>query len=105
MPRRARIGFLHDRVMPLTALAPWVARQLRNAGLTYSEAGQTAACSRPGYHHLRHSAVIGSGAKEFAGAAHALCTWQAHLRAAFARRRRRQRPNRARSYCWAWGQE
>jgi uncharacterized protein (UPF0548 family) len=58
-----------------------VARQLRDAGLTYGEAGQTAGVLPPGYHHLRRSAVIGSGAGEFAGAAHALFSWQAHLRA------------------------
>jgi uncharacterized protein (UPF0548 family) len=81
MPRRARIGFGHDRVMPLTALDPRVARRLREAELTYREAGQTAGALPPGYDHLRRSAVIGSGAEVFAGAANALISWQAHLRA------------------------
>jgi hypothetical protein len=81
MSRRARIGFGHDRVMPLTALDPRVARRLPEAELTYREAGQTAGALLPGYDHLRRSAVIGSGAEVFAGAANALISWQAHLRA------------------------
>jgi uncharacterized protein (UPF0548 family) len=81
MPRWARIGFRHDRVVPLTALAAGVASRLRNAGLTYSEVGQSMGVLPSGYRHLRRSAVVGSGAEEFAGAAHALFSWQAHLRA------------------------
>jgi uncharacterized protein (UPF0548 family) len=67
--------------MSLTALDPGAARRLREAELTYREAGQTAGALPPGYHHLRRSAVIGSGAEVFAGAANALISWQAHLRA------------------------
>jgi uncharacterized protein (UPF0548 family) len=67
--------------MSLTALDPGAARRLREAELTYREAGQTAGALPPGYHHLRRSAVIGSGAEVFTGAANALISWQAHLRA------------------------
>lgn len=73
--------FGNDRVMSLTALDPGMVRRLRAAELTYREVGQTAGTLPPGYHHLRGSAVIGSGAEVFAGAAHALISWQAHLRA------------------------
>jgi hypothetical protein len=48
-------------------------------------------------HHLRCGAVIGSGAEEFAAAANALFSWQAHLRAgrrAASRRRSDVHPHR-----------
>jgi uncharacterized protein (UPF0548 family) len=68
-------------VMPLVVMAAGQAGRLRAAGLTYREAGQTAGVLPPGYHHLRRSAVIGSGAQVFTAAAAALFSWQAHLRA------------------------
>jgi uncharacterized protein (UPF0548 family) len=67
--------------MSLTALELAVAHRLREAELTYGEAGQTAGALPPSYHHLRRSSVIGSGADVFADAANALISWQAHLRA------------------------
>jgi uncharacterized protein (UPF0548 family) len=82
MPRRARGGYRHDRVMPeVTTMPAALASRLRAAELTYSEAGQTAGALPPGYHHLHRSVVIGSGAEAFADAAHALLTWRMHLRA------------------------
>jgi uncharacterized protein (UPF0548 family) len=68
-------------VMSVTALDPGVARRLRDAELTYREAGQTAGPLPPGYHHVHRSAFIGSGATVFADAARALTSWQAHQRA------------------------
>jgi uncharacterized protein (UPF0548 family) len=35
----------------------------------------------PGYHHLRRSAIIGSGAEVFAAAVTMLFSWQVQLRA------------------------
>lgn len=67
--------------MPLTVMAAEVADRLRGAELTYREAGRTASVLPPGYHHLRRSAVTGSGPQTFAGAAAALFSWQVHLRA------------------------
>lgn len=62
-------------------MAAELAGRLRDAELTYAEAGQTAGVLPPGYHHLRRSAVIGSGPRTFTCAADALVSWQAHLRA------------------------
>lgn len=67
--------------MPLTVMAAEVADRLRGAELTYREAGRTASVLPPGYHHLRRSALIGSGPQAFAGAADALLSWQVYLRA------------------------
>lgn len=67
--------------MPLTVMTAKMATQLRDAELTYREAGSTAGVLPPGYHHLRRSAVIGSGSQQFTNAATALFSWQAHLRA------------------------
>ena len=66
--------------MPVTVMAAEVADRLRGAELTYREAGQTAGVLPPGYHHLRRSALIGSGPQTFADAASALLSWQVHLR-------------------------
>jgi uncharacterized protein (UPF0548 family) len=62
--------------MPLTVMAAKMADQLRDAELTYSEAGSTASVLPPGYHHLRRSAVIGSGPNgELIHARSSLGTW------------------------------
>jgi len=74
-------GFGHDQVMPLTALTPEMEGRLRQAELTYSEAGRTRGMLPPGYHHLRRRAIIGSGAAVFAGAVKMLFSWQVQLRA------------------------
>lgn len=74
-------GFRHDRVMPLIALTPGLEGRLRQAELTYSEAGRTRDMLPPGYHHLRRSAIIGSGAEVFAAAVTMLFSWQVQLRA------------------------
>ena len=55
--------------------------RLRNAELTYREVGQTAGMIPPGHHQVRRSVAAGSGAQAFSDAAHALLSWQAHLRA------------------------
>jgi uncharacterized protein (UPF0548 family) len=81
VPRLARAGLRHDRVMLPAVLTPEVARRLRDAELTYCAAGQTAGILPPGYHHLRTSAIIGAGPEAFAGAAQALFSWQVQLRA------------------------
>jgi uncharacterized protein (UPF0548 family) len=67
--------------MPVTVMAAGRAQRLREAELTYGEVGQTARRPPSGYHHLRRSAVIGSGTQLFTRAADALLSWQAHLRA------------------------
>lgn len=53
----------------------------READLTYPGAGATAGLLPPGYHHLRRTVAIGSGAQAFTAAADALAGWQAHARA------------------------
>jgi uncharacterized protein (UPF0548 family) len=65
----------------LTPMPAELAGKLGKAELTYREVGQTAGALPPGYHHLRRSAVIGSGAQLFTDAADALFGWQARLRA------------------------
>jgi hypothetical protein len=57
----AGVSFGDDRLMPVTVMPAALAGRLREADLTYSEAGATAGVLPPGYHHLRHSVVIGSG--------------------------------------------
>lgn len=49
-------------------------------GLTYPEVGATAGELPPGYHHLRRSALLGRGPKDFARASAALMTWDMHRR-------------------------
>jgi uncharacterized protein (UPF0548 family) len=46
------------------------------AELTYPEVGRTAGTLPDGYHHLRRSATIGTGAETFADAADKLMRWQ-----------------------------
>lgn len=70
--------------MSLTAMDAGTATRLRDAQLTYSAVGGTAGMLPPGYHHLRRTTVIGTGAAAFAGAADSLLGWQAHLRAGLA---------------------
>jgi uncharacterized protein (UPF0548 family) len=67
--------------MALTALAPELEARLRQAEFTYAETGQTMGALPPGYHHLRRSVIIGSGAEVFARAVTMLFGWQVHLRA------------------------
>lgn len=67
--------------MPVTVMAPELASRLRAAELTYSEAGHTARVLPPGYHHLRRSVLVGSGAQAFTEAGQVLGGWHAHLRA------------------------
>jgi uncharacterized protein (UPF0548 family) len=55
--------------------------QLSLADLTYHEVGATRSTLPPGYHHLRRSGVIGSGADAFEAASSALLAWQVQLRA------------------------
>jgi len=69
-------------VMPLTVMAAEVADRLRGAELTCREAGRTGSILPPGYHHLRRSALIGSGPQTFAGAADALLGWRRWWRVA-----------------------
>jgi uncharacterized protein (UPF0548 family) len=58
-----------------------LADRLRAEDLTYAEAGATAGVLPSGYHHVRRTAVIGSGALAFTAAADALARWQVHARA------------------------
>jgi uncharacterized protein (UPF0548 family) len=67
--------------MPLIALTPSLESRLRQAELTYGEAGRTRDMLPPGYHHLRRSTVIGSGSEVFATAVTMLFSWQVQLRA------------------------
>ena len=67
--------------MPVTVMPAALAVRLRAADLTYAEAGATAGVLPPGYHHLRRSVGIGSGAQVFTAAAGALAGWQVHARA------------------------
>jgi uncharacterized protein (UPF0548 family) len=68
--------------MPPVVLMPVaLADRLREADLTYPEAGATAGLLPPGYHHLHRTVVIGYGTQAFATAADALASWQVHVRA------------------------
>jgi uncharacterized protein (UPF0548 family) len=69
-----------DQMMPVTPLSAGLASRLRQADFTYPETGQTAGPLPPGYHHLRRSAVVGSGAEFFARAARDVLSWQVQLR-------------------------
>lgn len=46
------------------------------ADVTYAEVGQTAGTLPDGYHHMRRSAAIGSGARAFADAAEKIMRWR-----------------------------
>lgn len=50
-------------------------------GLTYPEVGATAGELPTGYHHVRRSALLGQGTKDFTRAAEALMTWEMHRKA------------------------
>lgn len=67
--------------MPVTVMPAALADRLREADLTYAEAGATAGLLPPGYHHLRRTVAVGSGARAFTVAADALAGWQVHERA------------------------
>ena len=67
--------------MPVTMMPAALADRLREADLTYAEAGATAGLLPPGYHHLRRTKAIGSGTQAFTAAADALDGWQVHSRA------------------------
>ena len=70
-----------DQPVPVTMMTAALADRLRAADLTYPEAGATTGVLPPGYHHLRRTVVIGSGAEAFTAAADALAGWQVHARA------------------------
>jgi uncharacterized protein (UPF0548 family) len=59
-------------------MPPALAGRLREADLTYREAGATEGVLPPGYHHLHRSVMIGSGPQAFTAAAAALGGWQVH---------------------------
>ena len=67
--------------MPVTVMPAALAARLRDADLTYPEAGATGGVLPAGYHHLRRSVLIGSGPQAFAAAADALAAWEVHARA------------------------
>ena len=48
--------------------------------VTYDEVGATAGTLPAGYHHVRRSAVLGSGVATFARTAEALMTWEVQRR-------------------------
>ncbi|HYK71371.1 MAG TPA: DUF1990 domain-containing protein [Streptosporangiaceae bacterium] len=49
--------------------------------MTYDDVGATAGTLPSGYHHLRVSRLVGSGADAFVAATAALFSWQVHLHA------------------------
>ncbi|MGW6032377.1 DUF1990 family protein [Gordonia terrae] len=53
------------------------------SALTYPEVGATSGTLPPGYHHLRRSRVIGSGAACFATAGQRILNWDMHRHAGF----------------------
>ncbi|MFT4395160.1 DUF1990 family protein [Gordonia lacunae] len=53
------------------------------SALTYPEVGATSGALPPGYHHLRRSRVVGSGAECFASAGQRILDWEMHRRAGF----------------------
>jgi uncharacterized protein (UPF0548 family) len=66
--------------MPPVAVMPAaLADRLREADLTYPEAGATAGLLPPAYHHLRRTVTIGYGTQAFTTAADALAGWQVHV--------------------------
>jgi uncharacterized protein (UPF0548 family) len=82
MPRRARALVPgDDGLVPVTVMSAAQADRLREADLTYPEAGATAGGLPPGYHHLHRTVTLGSGAEVFTAAADALAVWQVHARA------------------------
>jgi uncharacterized protein (UPF0548 family) len=71
----------HHRGVVLEAMNAKLASQLKSADLTYDHVGATQGSLPCGYHHLRRSRVLGSGADAFAAAASALLAWQVQPRA------------------------
>lgn len=67
-------------MVPEAMSAP-LASQLKSADLTYHDVGATQGALPRGYHHLRRSQLLGTGADAFAAAASAVLTWQVQLRA------------------------
>jgi uncharacterized protein (UPF0548 family) len=76
-----RVFFGDDELMPVTVMPAALARRLREADLTYPKVGATAGPLPSGYHHLRRTVAIGSGAQAFTDAAGALASWRMHERA------------------------
>ncbi|WP_369147916.1 DUF1990 family protein [Streptomyces sp. R44] len=64
----------------MTRLLNSLARPARRPGLTYREVGttRTPEALPDGYHHLRHSAVVGHGRAAFETAGAAVTTWRMH---------------------------
>jgi len=58
-----------------------LASQLKSADLTYGDAGATQRTLPRGYHHLRRTRVLGSGAATFTAAKSDLFGWQVQMRA------------------------
>ena len=67
--------------MHVQAMKAGLAQQLATADLTYADVGATAGSLPTGYHHVRASRLLGSGADAFAAAGEALFSWQVHLHA------------------------
>lgn len=67
--------------MPVTVMPAAQVSGLREADLTYPEAGATAGVLPPAYHHQARTVVIGTGHGVFTAAADALAAWQVHTRA------------------------
>ena len=67
--------------MRVSELSGTLAGQLALVDLTYDHVGATAGTLPSGYHHLRRSRLVGSGADAFVAAASALLSWQVHLHA------------------------
>ncbi|MFB6629305.1 DUF1990 family protein [Streptomyces sp. NPDC056362] len=64
----------------MTRLTHTLSRPARRRGLTYREVGATRTPDAlpAGYHHLRHSAVVGHGRAAFEAAGAAVTTWGMH---------------------------
>lgn len=62
----------------VTSMSTARAAELEALPFTYTEVGATASRLPGGYHHLRRTEVIGSGADVFARAADRLLSWQMH---------------------------
>ncbi len=57
------------------------AEELRDQALTYAEVGGTWSDPPPGFHAMRRSRVVGTGADRFEAAARTLLGWDMHRRA------------------------
>jgi uncharacterized protein (UPF0548 family) len=67
--------------LPVTATPAALADRLRAEDLAYAEVGVTAGVLPSGYHDVRRTAVIGSGALASTAAADASASWQVHAQA------------------------